>query len=129
MKHYKSVEILSNFQNVKNSCANVKPPSENFLATVLVWTSHPFARRFRCVRYLPVWKSNKHANRERSSYNHLGTFYLACFARVCEIFIAWQVSHSVLLTLCFNVFMPPHICAVSNKFIHSFTYVQCGCFF
>jgi len=24
MKHYKSVEILSNFQNVKSICANVK---------------------------------------------------------------------------------------------------------
>jgi len=31
------VEILSNFQNVKCRCANVKPPiSEDFLATVLV---------------------------------------------------------------------------------------------
>jgi len=35
MKHYKSV-ILSNFQNIKSPCANVKPPIEDFLATVLV---------------------------------------------------------------------------------------------
>jgi len=33
MKHYLSVEILSNFQNVKSSCANVKPPIENFMTT------------------------------------------------------------------------------------------------
>jgi len=41
MKHYKSVKILSNFQN-----------------------------------------------REPSSYNHLGTFHVTCFGRVCEIFTA-----------------------------------------
>jgi len=40
------VEILTNFQNVKSPRANVKPPSENFLAAVLIWTSHPFARQF-----------------------------------------------------------------------------------
>jgi len=27
-------------------------------------------------------------NRETSSCNHLGAFYLTCFARVCEIFTA-----------------------------------------
>jgi len=36
MKYYKSVEILSIFQNVKSICANVKLPIECFLATVLV---------------------------------------------------------------------------------------------
>ena len=36
MKHYKSVEILSNFLNVKSTCANVEPPIESFLATILV---------------------------------------------------------------------------------------------
>jgi len=35
MKHYKSVVILSNYQNVKSSCADVKLPGKNFLATVL----------------------------------------------------------------------------------------------
>jgi len=30
------VEILSNFQNVKSTCANVKPPIESFLTAVLV---------------------------------------------------------------------------------------------
>jgi len=42
-------------------------------------------QRFRCIRFLPVWKSNKHANREPTTCNHLGAFYLMCFARVCEI--------------------------------------------
>jgi len=35
MKQYKSV-ILSIFQNVKSICANVKPPIESFMATVLI---------------------------------------------------------------------------------------------
>jgi len=48
-------------------------------------TSHLFTRQFSYVLFLSVWKS-KHANREPNSYNHLGTFYLTCFARVCEIF-------------------------------------------
>jgi len=29
------MEILSNFRNVKSPCANLKPPIENFLATVM----------------------------------------------------------------------------------------------
>ena len=66
IKHYKSVEILSNFQNVKSPCANVIPPIEDFLATVLLWNSHHFARRFRCVRFFAVWKSYENANREPS---------------------------------------------------------------
>jgi len=36
MKHYKSAEILTNFQNIKSLSANVKPLVENFLATVVV---------------------------------------------------------------------------------------------
>jgi len=36
MKHYKSVEFLSNFQNVKPSCTNLDPSIEDFLATVLL---------------------------------------------------------------------------------------------
>jgi len=61
------VEILSNFQNVKTHI-------EDLLVTVLVQTSHPFAGRVRCIRFLALWKSSKHANRERSSCNHLGAF-------------------------------------------------------
>ena len=51
-------------------------------------TLHLFARLFSCLRFLPVWKSNKHANREPNSYSHLGAFYVTCFACVCEIFTA-----------------------------------------
>jgi len=46
-----------------------------------------------CVRFLPVRKSKKYANRETTSCNHLGAFYLTCFARVCEIFTS-AVSES-----------------------------------
>jgi len=35
MEHYESVEILSKFQNVKSTCANVKPAIESSVATVL----------------------------------------------------------------------------------------------
>ena len=87
-KHYKSVNILSNFQNVKPPCANLSPYSRlsgdcsrlsgDFLAT----------RQFNCIRTLPVWKSKKHANREPNNCNYLGAFYVMCFARVCEIFTA-----------------------------------------
>ena len=87
MKHCSAAEILSNFQNVKSS-AQMQNPIEDFLTTVLVSTSHPFMRRFRCVRFLAVWKSSKHVNREPSSCNHLGAFHLMCFARVYEIFTA-----------------------------------------
>ena len=75
-------------------------------------------RRFRCFRFLAVWKSNKRANRKPSSCNHLGAFYLTCFVRVCEIFTAWKASRNMVLTLCFNVFLPPHV-----------QYVQCICLF
>jgi len=34
-------------------------------------TSHLFTRQLSCVRFLPVWKSKKYANREPNSYNHL----------------------------------------------------------
>jgi len=88
MKHYKSVEILSIFQNVKSHYANVKPFIGNFLATDLVWTSCHFARQFRCIRFFAVWKSNKHANRETSSCSHLSAFHLTYFARVYELFTA-----------------------------------------
>ena len=54
MKHYKSAEIVSNFQNVKSPYVNVKTSIESFLATALVETSHPVARRLRCVRFLAV---------------------------------------------------------------------------
>jgi len=30
--------------------------------------SRLFTRQFSCVRFLPVWKSKKHANREPNSY-------------------------------------------------------------
>jgi len=41
-------------------------------------------------------------NRECNSYNHLGAFYVTCFARVCEIFTAvvselQRGPHAVLL--------------------------------
>jgi len=51
----------------------------------------------------------KHANREPNSYNHLGAFYLTCFVRVCETFTVVVSELQRCLTLCFNVFMPPHI--------------------
>jgi len=51
MKRSKSVEILSNFQNFKSPCANVKPLIEHFLETVLVCTSHRHATRGRS----PTW--------------------------------------------------------------------------
>jgi len=65
-----------------------KYPIQDFPATVLVFKPHLFTRQFSCVRFLPVWKSNKRANREPDSCNHLGPFYVTCFARVCEIFTA-----------------------------------------
>ena len=43
-------------------------------------------RQFSCFRFLPVWKSETNVNREPNSHNHLGAFYVTCFARVCEIF-------------------------------------------
>jgi len=36
-------------------------------------TSHLFTRQFSCVRFLPVWKSKKHANLSKSLCCH--TYY------------------------------------------------------
>jgi len=111
IKHYKSVEIWSIFQNVKSTCANVIPPIEDLLATVLIWNSHHSARWFRCVRFIAVWKSNKHANREPSSSTNWVHF--ACVLLVCVKFVQpWWASRNVVPTLCFNVFMPPYIGAL-----------------
>jgi len=61
------VEILSNVQNVKSRCANVKPPySEDFWRRF--WFKAHMLSRDRlvvtCVRFLAVWKGHKRANRE-----------------------------------------------------------------
>jgi len=74
MKQYKPVEILSDFQNVKSTCANVNPLLQAFWLRFWFETLHPFAWRFRYVRFSGVWKSNKHANREPSSCNYLDRF-------------------------------------------------------
>jgi len=80
---------LIKFSECQVPLRKFKPPIQDFLAMVLVfWTSHLFTRQFSCTRFLPVWKSKKHANREPNSYNHLGAFNVTCFARVCEIFTA-----------------------------------------
>jgi len=84
MKHYKSVKMSSNFQNVKAPCANLNPYSWFFGDGSVFWNSHLVTQQFSCVRFLPVWKSKKHSNRESNSSNHLGAFYVTCFARVCE---------------------------------------------
>jgi len=113
MKHYKAVEILSKFQNVKSTCANVKPPIESFLATVLVQNPTSFRFSLRSG----VWKSNKHANRGSSSCNNLGRFTWRVLL-VCATFLwPWQASINVVLKLCFNVFIPWLICVVCLIFL------------
>jgi len=70
-------------------------------------------------------KNNKHANREPGSCNHLGAFYVTCFARVCEIFTAVGSESNVVHTLCFKVFMPPYICAVCLFFLAQIRQSRC----
>jgi len=77
-KHYESVKILPNFQNVKSPCANLNPLFKT--SGFGFQTSHLFTRQFSCVPFLPVWKSKKHANREPDSDNHLSAFHVTCFA-------------------------------------------------
>jgi len=68
--------------------------------------SHMLSRdRFvaTCVRFLAVWKSHKRANREPTSCNRLGAFYLTCFARGSEIFgkrVATWSKRCALTSLC-----------------------------
>ena len=88
IKHYKSLDILSNFQNVKSPCVNVIPPIKDFLETVLIWTSHHFARRFLYVWFFAVWKCKEHANREPSSSTSWVRFTWRVLFCVCEIFTA-----------------------------------------
>ena len=63
----------------------VTPAMKNqFYVTVvhlkLFRASHLFTRQFSCVRFLPVWKSKKHANREQLKALEQGfpTFFLPC---------------------------------------------------
>ena len=65
MKHYKSVKILSNFQDVKSPCENLSPLFKTFCWRFWFLTPHLFTRQFSCIRFLPVWKSKKHANSEQ----------------------------------------------------------------
>ena len=101
MKHYKSVTILSNFQNVKTPCTNSNSIFKTFWRWFWFLNCTSFTRQVTCVRFLAVWKRKKHANRERNSYIHLDSFYLTCFVRVCEIFTAvvseLQRGHHVVL--------------------------------
>jgi len=99
------VEILSNFQNVKSSCANAKPPIVKTFWWQFCFKSHmlsPDCFIAICVRFLAVWRSDKRVNREPTSRNHLGAFYLTCFVCMCEIFTS-VVSHNMVQMLCFNV--------------------------
>jgi len=43
---------------LKYKTLQISPPIEDFLATAPIWTSHYFARRFPCVWFFAVWKSN-----------------------------------------------------------------------
>jgi len=132
MKHYKSVKTLSNFQKVKSPCVNLNPLFKNFWRRYrFLNLTHPFTRQFGCVRFLAVWKSKKHANRERNSYKCLGAFYVTCFARVCEIFyirgkrVATWPTRCALKCLCRHngrqkgwqegAFVPPWILKIAAK--------------
>jgi len=44
MKNYKSIKILSNFQNVKVPLRKFKPPLQDFLATALVFKLYIVSR-------------------------------------------------------------------------------------
>jgi len=88
---YETLQVskdLIKFSECQVPLRKFKPLIQDLLAMVLVFTSHLFTRQISCVRFLPVCKSKKNVNRESNSYNHLGAFYLTCFARVCEIFTA-----------------------------------------
>jgi len=112
----KSVVILSNVRNVKYRCANVNPPVVKTFWRQFWFKSDNLSRDrlvATCVRFLAVWKSYKHTNPESSSCNHLGAFYLTCFARMCEIFTS-VVSESqrgphVMLS---GLYAATHMCMV-----------------
>jgi len=87
IKHYKSVEILSNFR-MSSLLAQIQTPYSKLSGDGSGFQTSHLTRQVSCIRFLPVWKSKKYANREPNSYNHLGAFYVTCFARVCEIFTA-----------------------------------------
>jgi len=88
MKHYKSVKILSIFQNVKFPCANLIPLFKTFWRRFWFLNFTSFHATIWLRSILTSLKSKKHVNRERNSYSHLGAFYVTCFARVCGIFTA-----------------------------------------
>jgi len=68
--------MLSNIQNVKTPLRKCKAPYWKLSGDGSGLNITSFARRFRCVRFLAAWKSNKHAeaNREPSGCNHLAAF-------------------------------------------------------
>jgi len=74
-----------------------KTPIQDFLATVLVFKLNIYSRdslvafdsyqseKVRNTRIVNLTEPNN-CSREPNSYNHLGAFYVTCFARMCEIF-------------------------------------------
>jgi len=117
MKHYESVfKILSNFQNVNSPCTNLIPYSRISGDGSSFQTSHLFTWQFSCVRFLPVWKSSKHANGEPNSDNHLGAFYVTCFAHGVWLFyscgkqVATWSSRCALKSLCRHTYYIGAVC-------------------
>jgi len=114
MKHYKSVKILSNFQNVKSPCTNLNPLFKTYWRRFCFLNLTSFHATVQLRSMLTSLKNKKLANREPNSYNHLGV-YVASFARVCEIFTAvvselQRGPHVVLKSLCRHTYYIGAVC-------------------
>jgi len=53
-------------------------------------------------------------------YNHLGVFYVTCFARVCEIFTAVVSASQCGAHIVLKVFMRPHMLYRRSVFVCCF---------
>jgi len=116
---YETLQISGDFikfSECQAPCENVIPPIEGFLAKVLIWASHHFARRFRCVRFYAIWKSKKRTNCEPSS----STSWVRFTWRVLLVCVRFSQPWWAIAT-----WSPS--CALTSLCRH--TYVQCGWFY
>ena len=85
MKHYKAVEFY-HFQNVKTHCTNVRPTFEDFLATVLHFTS---VRPWSCGQMFLGYKSFRSAKRDPTVPAHRPTEISNFRKHVFHIFLPY----------------------------------------
>ena len=96
---YETLQISKDF--IKFSVCQVplrkfKPPLKTFWRRFWFLTPHLFTRQFSCIRFLPAWKSKKHANREQFKSSRRFSIGFRVISRLgCAFFFLWcfKIAH------------------------------------